>query len=193
MPLLPPISAAEVAEGLYGATRLAMGDGRGIQFFGDTLEAFWKSFWAAAVAAPLYALVIGIDLATASVSSGPIRIVSIELVAYVAAWTAFPLVMHYVAEFIDREEHYIRYICANNWSRVLQVALFLFVSALLALELMPHALAVIVSLAVNIAIFVYQWWVARVGLEIGRGGAVGIVVLDFVIGLILNGIVRAML
>lgn len=193
MPLLPPISTAEVAQGLYGATRLAKGDRNGIRFFGDTPEAFWKSFWAAAVAAPAFAILVAIELSNVSVTSGPLRVVLIECVGYVAGWAAFPLAMHYVAEFIDREEHYIRYICAANWGSVLQVTLYLLVTAFLALDFLPRPLAVIVSLAAYAAIFVYQWWVARVGLELGRGGAVGIVVLDFVISLILNGIVRAML
>lgn len=178
MPLLPPISAREVAEGLYGATRLAKGDPHGIQFFGDTPEAFWKSFWAAAIAAPAYALLVAIDLSGEHVTSGWLRVVLIECVSYVAAWVAFPLAMHYVAEFIDREEQYIRYICASNWGSVLQVTLYLFVTAFLALDVLPHALAVIVSLAAYGAIFLYQWWVARVGLDLGRGGAVGARLLD---------------
>jgi hypothetical protein len=193
MPLLPPISAREVAEGLYGATRLAKGDANGIRFFGDTPEAFWRSFWAAAVAAPAYAILVAIELSNATVTSGPLRVLLIECVAYVAAWAAFPLAMHYVAEFIDREEHYIRYICAANWGSVLQVTLYLLVTAFLALDILPRPIAVIVSLAAYAAIFVYQWWVARVGLDLGRGGAVGIVVLEVVISLILNGIARAML
>ena len=193
MPLLPSISAREVAEGLYGATRLARGDSNGIHFFGDTPEAFWKSFWAAAIAAPAYALLIILEPRGEHVTSGPLRIILIECVAYVIAWAAFPLAMHYVAEFIDREEQYIRYICASNWASVLQVTLYLFITAIVALDILPNALAVIMSLAAYAAIFAYQWWVARVGLELGRGGAVGIVILDLGISLILNGIVSAML
>ena len=193
MALLPPISAREVAEGLYGATRLAKGDAHGIQFFGDTPEAFWKSFWAAAIAAPAYALLVIIELADTQVASGPLRVALIESIAYVAAWVAFPLAMHYVAEFIDREERYIRFIAAANWASVLEVAVYLFITSVLALDVLPHAVAEILRLSAYAAILVYQWWVARVGLEIGRGGAVGVVVLDIVISLILNAIVGAML
>jgi hypothetical protein len=177
---------------LYGATRLAKGDRHGIRFFGDTPEAFWKSFWAAVVALPAYVLLIAIDLSNAHVASSGLRVLLIQAVAYVAAWTAFPLAMHYVAEFIDREERYIRFIGAWNWAAVLQVTFYLFVNAFLALDILPRALASIVSLAAYGTIFIYQWWVARVGLEIGRGGAIAIVFLDLVISLLLNGIVRAM-
>jgi hypothetical protein len=193
MPLLPPISAAEVAEGLYGATRLAKGDRGGIRFFGDTPEAFWKSFWAAAVAAPPFALLVALELPGDHVTSGWLRVLLIECIAYVAAWFAFPLAMHYVAEFIDRKERYIRYICASNWGTVLQVTVYLLVTAFLALDILPRPLAVVVSLSTYGAIFLYQWWVARVGLDLGRGGAAGIVVLDFLISLLLNSIAHAML
>jgi hypothetical protein len=193
MALLPPTSLREVAEGLYGATRLAKGDAHGIHFFGDTPEAFWKSFWAAIVALPAYVLLIAIDLSSVPVSSSGVRVLLIEAVAYVAAWTAFPLAMHYVAEFIDRGERYIRFIAAWNWASVLQVTLYLFVNAFLATDMLPRGLVVFLSLATYGAIFVYQWWVARVGLDLGRGGAIGIVAMDFTISLILNAIVRAML
>lgn len=193
MALLPPISAREIATSLYGATRLARADPRGIDFFDDTVEAFWKSFWAAAIAAPAFALLIVLDLSETPVTSGALRILLIECVAYVAGWAAFPLAMHYVAEIIDREEQYIRYIVANNWGSVLQVSLYLFVSAFLALDVLPHGFAIAVSLAAYGAIFLYQWFVARVGLELSRGGAAGIVALDFGIGLILNATVRLML
>jgi len=193
MALLPPISTREIAEGLYGATRLARGDASGIQFFGDTPEAFWKSFWAAVLSAPAYALLVLFQLADAEIRSGPLRVILIESVGYVVAWVAFPLAMHYLAEFIDRREHYIRFIAAANWASVLQFALQLFVAAFLALDILPPGLARFLQYATYGAIILYEWWIARVGLQLGRGGAVGIVILDFVISLVLSGIVGAML
>ena len=191
--MLPPIGANDIGRALYGATRLARGDTQGIDFFEDTEEGFWRSFWAAVVVAPAYAILVAIELSDAQVASGWLRILLVEIIAYVAGWAAFPLAMHYVAEMIDREEQYFRYICANNWAIVLQVTLFLFVTALLALEILPRPVAVVVSVVAYGAIFVYQWFVAKVGLDLSGRGAVGIVALDFVISLVLNAIVRAML
>jgi hypothetical protein len=192
MALLPPISLHEVAEGLYGATRLAKGDAGSIQFFGDTPEAFWKSFWAAIVAAPMHALLLAIGLADAHVTSGWLRVVLIETVAYLVLWTAFPLAMHYVAELIDRDERYIRFICAANWSFVVQATFSLFMQALLAIEF-PGFVSGLLSLVTLVALLLYSWFIARVGLELSRLGAVGIVALDVMISLIINRIVHAML
>ena len=193
MSWLPPISTREITVALYGATRLAKGDPHGIDFFEDSIEAFWKSFWAAVVVAPAYVLLVAIGLSETHVTSGWLRIVLIEVVGYVAAWAAFPLAMHYVSEMIDREEQYIRYIVAFNWCVVLQVTLLLFVTAVLALDLAPRGVAIAISLATYAAIFTYQWYVAKVGLELGRWAAGGIVLLEFIISLILNSTVRAML
>jgi hypothetical protein len=193
MALLPPISLREAAEGLYGATRLAKGDASGIQFFGDTPEAFWKSFWAAAIAAPMHALSLAINLADIQFASGTLRVLLIEAIAYAVLWTAFPLAMYYVVQAIDREERYIRFICATNWGFVLQASFGLFMRALIASDMFPEAIAVALSIVTLVALLLYVWFIARVGLDLSRAGAVGIVALDVTISLIINHIVHAML
>src|SRR5262245_12198897 len=141
MALLPPISVREVAEGLYGATRLAKADPRGIYLFGDTSEAFWKSFWAAVIAAPLHATSLAIGLADTHIASGWLRVLLIETIAYVVLWTAFPLAMYYVVQAIDREESYFRFIGAANWGFVVQTTFALAVEALLRLDILPGLVA----------------------------------------------------
>jgi hypothetical protein len=187
------ITTREALEGLYGAWRLARNDRQGMGFFVDSLEAFWRSFWAAAIAAPGYAILVAIHLDGVEDSTGPERIVLVQAIAYVCGWTAFPLAMHFVADAIDRSENYVRYIIANNWATALQVGLYVVVAALLAMGDFPNAVAVPVSLGAHIAVIVYQWNVARIALEIGGRAAAAIVFLDFVISLLINSIVRAML
>jgi hypothetical protein len=193
MALLPPIGLREVSEGLYGATRLAKGDAHGIQFFGDTPEAFWKSFWAAAIAAPLHALLLAIELGGAHVAASGLRVLLVETIAYVVLWTAFPLAMYSVAKVIDREELYIRFICAANWSFVLQAAFSLFMEASIAIDILPSIVANGLAVVTLAALLLYSWFIARVGLELSRLGAAGIVALDVMISLIINRIVHAML
>ena len=193
MALLPSISLREVAEGLYGATRLAKGDPHGIRFFGDTPEAFWKSFWAAVIAAPLHAWSLAIGLADAHIASGWLRVLLIETVAYVVLWTAFPLAMYYIVQAIDREESYIRFICAANWGFVVQATFALAVEAVLRLDILPGFVSQLVGVAMLAALLLYSWFIAKVGLDLSRMGAVGIVALDVMISLIINRIVHAML
>jgi hypothetical protein len=187
------ITMREVAVALFGATRLAKGDAHGLDFFDDTVEAFWRSFWAAAVVAPPYLLLLAIELSGVPIHSGPMRVVLVEAVAYVIGWTAFPVAMFYLCEAIGRQDRYIRYIVAANWATVLQVSLYLLVSAVIAIGILPGALALAASLATHLALAVYAWFIARVGLLVSPAGAAGIVALDIAISLALNGVVRAML
>ena len=46
------ISPREITLGLYGAFRLALLDVRGMAYFNCTEAGFWRSFTAAAIAAP---------------------------------------------------------------------------------------------------------------------------------------------
>ena len=187
------ITAREVAIALYGATRLAKGDAHGLDFFDDTVEAFWRSFWAAAIVAPPYVLLLAIELSGMDIHSGPVRVFLVESVAYVIGWTAFPFAMFYLCEAIGRQDCYIRYIVAANWATVLQVSLYLLVSAVLATGLLPGALAIAISLATHLALAVYAWFIARTALLLSPAGAIGVVALDIAISLALNGVVRSML
>ena len=181
------VSAREASYAIYGAWRLARLDASGVQFFGNTVEAFWRSFWAAAIALPPYALMLLMRLADSPVSIRPFTAALVEVIAYIAGWTAFPLAMFYVARMFDRGTVYLRYIAAYNWSVVLQVALLLGVTALAASGLLPQAAGALLSLAATLAILTYQWFIARAALNATIGGAVAIVALDLMLGIAING------
>ncbi len=190
---LPAITTRDVTVALYGATRLAKGDPHGIDFFDDTVEGFWRSFWAAVLVAPPYLLLLAFDLSGATIHSGPLRVFLVESIAYVIGWTAFPVVMFYLCEAIGRQDRYFRYISATNWATVLQVTLYLFVTAVIATGILPSGLALGASLAAHLALAVYGWFIARVGLILSAAGAAGVVALDIALSLAVNAVVRAML
>ena len=52
------ITKQEVFEGVYGAWRLVLGDRSAMALFDDSVLGFWKSFFAAAIVFPMYALLI---------------------------------------------------------------------------------------------------------------------------------------
>lgn len=182
------VTAREIAYGTYGAWRLALFDRHGLSYFDNTIEAFWRSFQAAVIAAPGYALFVLIQLAGYETSSGPFRIFLVETIAYVIRWVAFPLVVWYVAQFLGRSDRYFRYMAAYNWAQLLLVALFLVITAVAKGGLFPSPVGEALSLFAMIASLAYQWFITRAGLDIKGGAAAAIVMLDFVISLILNSI-----
>ena len=52
------INFAEVKRSIFGAWLLARFDQSGLLFFENSLGAFWRSYWAALLAAPLYITLI---------------------------------------------------------------------------------------------------------------------------------------
>ncbi len=183
------ITAREATFALYGAYRLARVDPGGLGYFDATVAGFWRSFYAALLIAPAYVILLALDLGDRPVAAGPLRLVLVEGIAYVISWTAFPLAMVYVAQRLDRSQHYIRYIVAQNWANVLEIALFLPVAAIAA----GSAAVAVLPLLAWIAVLVYEWYIARTALEITGGQAAAVVAFNFFLGLFITYISSSML
>ncbi len=183
------ISAREAAYALLGAGRLARMDPGGLSHFDTSVPGFWRSFYAAVVVAPVYVLLMVFYAILHPVDAGPVRWVVVEAIAYVIEWTAFPLAMVTIARWLSRSDNYIRYIVAHNWANVLGVALFLPVAAITAIN---PALVGLMYMAM-IAVFVYQWYVARTALVITGGEAGVLMVFNLVLSLFINVVASAML
>ena len=187
------IKAAEVAYAAYGAWRLARFDASGIEVFGNTVEAFWRSFYAAVIVAPAYAVLLMLHFAEREIASGPLRIALVELSSYTIAWVAFPLAMFHIAERISRGDRYLRYITAHNWANLLQVALYLAVAGLIETGLLGFGAAAGLTFAAQIVVMIYLWFIAHVGLDIKGRAAAAVVFLDLLIGIVLTAITSRML
>lgn len=184
------ITTRELATALYGAWRLARLDPQGQNHFDASITGFWRSFQAAALLAPAYALLITFDIGQREITVDPLRLLLIQCLAYTINWTAFPLVMVSMAQRLDRKENYLRFIVAHNWANVLQMAVFLPVAAVAAYSV--GVASEILPLVATVMIFFYQWFVARTVLGINPFQAVGIVVVDLVLGVALTLIVNGM-
>lgn len=186
------ITLREISYGLFGAWRLAHLDRSGLQYLDDSVEGFWRSFWAAALAAPGYLMLVSLRLSDKPLTSGPGRIFLIELIGYVIGWTLFPLAAWYLVGALGRSTRYIRYIVAYNWANVLQIALYVPVAVFAAGDVLPLPLTSLLGLAATAAVLYYQFFIARSALEIDPLPAAGLVAMDLMLGVLLSGIVDAM-
>ena len=187
------LSAREAATSLYGAYRLARFDARGMTYFETSLAGFWRSFYAAVIVAPLYAVLLLMRHAVDTTGVGAVRFASVEAIAYVIAWVAFPLVMVSLARVLDREERYLGYIVAYNWASVLQNGLYLPLVMLGAAGVIPAGTAGPLSLIALSLILVYGWFIAKVALDVGAGTAVALVALDLVLSVFIDIVASSML
>ena len=168
------ISTREISIALYGAWRFATLDRSAVQFFANTPEAFWRSFNAAAVALPAYALLVMLSFAQHPVDAGAVRILFVESISYVIGWVLFPLVMIAFTDTTKTSAQYFRFIAAWNWSIVLQAFLFLAVSAFAASGTVPDNVGGFISLVATLAIFSYQGFIAKTTLDLPVPAALSI-------------------
>jgi hypothetical protein len=172
------LTARDVVYSVFGAFRLARFDPTGLDTMDRTPEGALRSFYAAVIVLPAYALMLTIRL-WGTLGDTPLPyVVLVEGIAYVISWTAFPVVMHSVAGMLDRSSRYVDFLCAYNWSSVVQMSVYLPVVVLSASGLLPEGLSEGLVFGVMMAMLTYQWFILRTSLNIGGLPAVGLVMLD---------------
>ena len=173
--------SSETLRALYGTWRIARGDANGLTFFDFSLNGFWRSFLAAIIVFPAFAFLRWHDLLDAPEDFPVGRYMTVEVVAYVIKWLAFPVLMYQVMPILGRTERYIGFITVYNWSSVLQMAVYL-VALLLGVLFPMLGPGGFVMVAV-IAMLVYGVYIARLTLSVPIPTASAIVMADFLLSL----------
>jgi hypothetical protein len=169
----------EVLSALYGAYRLAWFDRSGMTYFNLTVEGFWRSFFAAVLVAPAYAILVGMQASTEAEDFNVALVFLSEGIGYVLAWCAFPIVALVLTRLLGLDRHYVALIVAHNWSAVLQTAVF--VAVVLLGVILPEGLNTLVVTLTTGAILVYQWFVIRTALQSSAGIALMLLLVDLVV------------
>jgi hypothetical protein len=174
----------EVLSGLYGAYRLAWFDPSGMANFNLTVEGFWRSFFAAVLVAPAYAILVAVQLSAGAEDFNLALVFLTEGVGYVLAWCAFPLVAVVLTRLLGLDRNYVALIVAVNWSAVLQTGAFL--AVLLLGLILPDGLGTLIVTLTTLAILIYQWFVIRTSLGTTGGIALMLLLVDLVITTMIN-------
>ncbi len=177
------LTARELSYGIFGAWRLARFDADAMRYFDTSVDGFWKSFYAAAIALPAFIIMTAFSLAKAELPEhvGFLEVAVVEASGYVMSWVAFPLLMTVVSDVLQRGERYLGYIVALNWAQLLIVAVqlpaFLFVVASGTEPGQPHPVTLIVLFIVSF----YLWFVTKAALQINGWAAGGVVIILFTV------------
>jgi hypothetical protein len=190
---MPTRASAEVWLALVGALRLARGDRGGLQCFDRSLDGFWRSFRAAVIAYPLYLVLLAMRVTLAEWErSGGFVIVTVETIAYVISWVAFPLIMLAVTQRLSRAQRYFDFMVAYNWSQVPQSALFVLVGLETESGVLGAVPAQAIEVAAGIAVLVYEWFIARVALDVTAPAAILVVLVDLVVGVVVSNVASSL-
>lgn len=188
-----PAAWTEVQLALGGALRLACGDRRGMSFFDVSIDGFWRSFRAGLICYPLNLVLLGFRVTTADWQQyGAASILIVETIAYVISWVAFPLLILQLSAWFNRQDRFIAFMVAYNWAQVPQIVLALLLALDIATGLVGGSAAHFAILAVLIATFCYEWYIARVALAVTVAQAAVIVMVDFLLGETLSRIAEAL-
>jgi hypothetical protein len=184
---MPTTAWLEVRLAMIGALRLARGDRGGLSCFDRSLDGFWRSFRAAFISYPLYLILLSMRVTVAeSETSGVFVIIMVETIAYVIAWTAFPLLMLIVTQRIGRSHRFLDFMVPYNWSQVPQSALFVLVGLETESGVLGAQPAQAIEVAAAVAVLVYEWFIARVALETTVSAAVLVVIVDLLLGVLIS-------
>ena len=178
---------SEIRLALLGTLRLARGDRGGLSFFDRSLDGFWRSFRAAVISYPLYLILLSMRLTVAEWErSGGLLIITVETIAYVIAWTAFPLVMLAITQRIGRPHRFFDFMVPYNWSQVPQSALFVLVGFESESGVLGAEPSQAIEIAAAVAVLVYEWFIARIALDTTAVAAVFIVFVDLLLGVLIS-------
>lgn len=169
------ITLPEAFTGLYAAWRLFLRDARGLTLLDGTPVGALRSFWCALVVLPVYALIIALVHTLGMDEIDWVRFFLVEAIAYVVSWCAWPLLMYYVAQALDRSDRYFLYVAAFNWSAGPQVMIWLFVLIVVFSGVVTRDVAAIVNIAALIVILLYHLFIVRNALKLGLFVSIGLV------------------
>jgi hypothetical protein len=183
------LTAREAVYSIFGVYRLALLDKAGLSYLDRSPEGALRSFHAALIVLPAYAVLVVLRLWDVLPEVSLFRFIAVEGLAYVISWTAFPLVMFYISGLLDRSGRYFEFLSAYNWSSVIQMGLYLPIVAIADSGLVGEGLVLVVTMLV----LIYQWFIARTTLDINGGSAAGIVLLDMILAVFITGTADGML
>lgn len=187
------LTLRETAYSVFGVLRLACFDPTGMDYLDRSALGALRSFWAAAIVLPGYVVLVALDDGGRLTQAPLLPALMVEAIAYVVGWTAFPLLMHYLSGLIGRGSRYTGYLCAYNWSAVVQVVVFVPVALLSRAPFLAPGLGPALLGVATIAVLVYQWFIARTALELPGGAAASIVFLDVLVSALLSGFADSLL
>lgn len=183
----------EVQMAVVGTLRLAIGDRRGLGFFNTSIDGFWRSFRAGAICYPFYLLLVGFRVSAAQWdASGVAPILIVETIAYVVSWVAFPLLILPVSRQLCRDDRFLTFMVAYNWSQIPQTLLVVLVALDGWTGLLPTSEASFAGLLAVIATLVYEWYVARVALAVTGTQATLVVIIDLLLSTALGRVAEGL-
>jgi hypothetical protein len=157
-----------------------------------TPEGAWRSFFAAVICLPAFLALNLFAWGSSGVPEGGLgRSLAAEVIGYVAAWAGFALASLVVARSWGRGGAWLRFICAWNWTNVVQYLVLLALVVPGGLALPGWIAQGFVLAGLGYAAWL-EWFATRHALEVAPWQAAFLVALDLLVGYAVWRLVESM-
>ena len=187
------VTVEEATRSVFGAFRLALGDRRGMAFFERTPEGALRSFFAAVIVLPVHAVFSALRLESIAAEVPTLRLLMVEALFYVIAWTLFPVVMISICRVLQRSACYVDFLVAYNWAGVIAIVLHLPLLTFSLTGSVPTPAVAWIGLATFAIALIYEWYILRTALMINGFTAAALVCVDLILDQLMLDISNAAL
>lgn len=182
---MTPLSMAEAKSAIYGAFRLFLRDRAGVNYLRSDGPALLKSFWAAIIVLPGWFLLDYFTQSGVWLNVPLFPALVMELAGYSMMWTVWPLFMLMVVKFLDLDDRYNLYIVAQNWMAVPSVLLYLVAIGGASILQLSTGSVYFVGFVSQIWVLFYHYFVVRVTMQVSVPIAIGFVMANFFLNIML--------
>ncbi len=183
----------EIARALFGAFLLVRRDPRGMGFFNITLEGFWRSFFAAVLVAPMFAIIMALHRPEQAAEATVAWQILAQTIRYAIDWAAYPVIVAVIARLMNLSHLYVGYIVAYNWAKVLINAAFLVLAVMAAPDIVPEGLMNFLRFVTLIAVIYYLWFVTCTALQLAWYVGAGLVAIEFIASFLVGSMVTGLM
>ena len=185
------LSGSEILHGLTGSWRIVLRDPEAPKHFNLSTEGFFHSFWALALSLPvvffsttsLWRLAREID---PSDDTGFPSFAIVQLGGTLFYWAAFLSAMIAVSRQLKLDAHYAPYVVTFNWGTLFTSIVFAVPLLLYSIGLASGRGAMMLTLPALGILAWYRWQIAREVLGATTSATVGILLLDFALGVVMD-------
>jgi hypothetical protein len=177
-------SVSAVSAGLNAALRLARGRADGALLLTGDRQTIVRSFWSIALCVPSVICRLLMSWGQDGVPTDAAHLAAREVIVFILGWLVFVEVTYQLAPLLGRAERWGRFIVVWNWCNVVE-------SVLVIVGGLPGILGVpaIIDqgfelITIGWALWL-EWYATRLAFEVGSLTAIGLVLLDQSIGIIL--------
>lgn len=181
----------DLKQNLAGAWEVMRGREAGLARLDLSIDGFWRSFGAIVLVAPFAVLtLLSQQMLEANLAPEPaVDPVSLNVtvitLAFLVDWVAFPVVFAGLCRPLGLSSRYVPFIVARNWSAVIISAMAAAVHGPHVLGLVPTALMPALILAMLGVVLWFSYRIARTALAVPLGTAIGVVLLDFLVSVVI--------